>query len=75
MKNKSVYISFIILIICIIFSYFKTVYNIQKNYTNDKNIIRYGKNVNKDDIIYINGNKEIVIEVMEDGSYITKIIG
>ncbi len=74
MKNKSFYISFLILVFAIIYSYFKTSYNIQKNQINNKNIIRYGNNIKKGDTININGNKEIVIDVMEDGSYITKII-
>ena len=74
MKNKSVYIAFIILIIAIIFSYLKISYYTQKNINNNKKIIRYGNNIQKGDIIYINGNKELVIEVLEDGSYITKII-
>ncbi len=52
MKNKSVYISFIILLLTIIFSYLKINYYIQKN--------------------NINSNKELVIEVLKDGSYITK---
>ena len=74
MKNNSVYIAFIILIIAIIFSYLKISYYTQKNINNNKKIIRYGNNIEKGDIIYINGNKELVIEVLEDGSYITKII-
>ena len=74
MKNKSVYIAFIILIIAIIFSYLKISYYTQKNINNNKKIIRYGNNIQKGDIIYINGNKELVIEVLEDGSDITKII-
>ena len=74
MKNKSFYILFLILVFAIIYSYFKTSYNIQKNQINNKNIIRYGNNIKKGDTININGNKEIVIDVMEDGSYITKII-
>nr|WP_317359353.1 hypothetical protein [uncultured Tyzzerella sp.] len=72
MKNKSVYISFIILLLTIIFSYLKINYYIQKNNINSNNIVRYGKNKNVGDIININGNKELVIEVLKDGSYITK---
>lgn len=74
MKNKLVYISFIILLICIFLSYFKINYYIQKNEKNNKNIVRSGKNVKEGDILYVNGNKEIVIKVLEDGTYITKIV-
>ena len=74
MKNKFVYISFIVLVIAIIYSSLKSSYYLQKNITNDKKIIRYGDNINIGDIIYINGNKEIVIKILEDGSYITKIV-
>lgn len=74
MRNKGVYIAFILLVIAIIFSYFKTNYYIQKNINNNKNIVRYGKDVNVGDIIYINGNKEEVVKILNDGSYITKIV-
>lgn len=74
MKKTGVYIAFIVLIIAIIFSYLKTNYYVQKNINNSKNIVRYGKNVKIGDTIYINGNKEIVIKILDDGSYITKII-
>lgn len=74
MKNKYVYIAFIVLVIAIIYSGLKSSYYLQKNIINDKKIIRYGNNVNIGDIIYINGNKEIVVQILEDGSYITKII-
>lgn len=74
MRNKGVYIGFILLVIAIIFSYFKTNYYIQKNINNNKNIVRYGKDVNVGDIIYINGNKEEVVKILNDGSYITKIV-
>lgn len=73
MKNKPVYISFIILLICIFLSYFKINCYIQKNTKNNKNIVRSGKNVKVGDILYVNGNKEIVMQVLEDGTYITKI--
>ena len=74
MKSKGVYIAFILLVIAIIFSYFKTNYYIQKNINNNKNIVRYGNDVNEGDIIYINGNKEEVVKILNDGSYITKIV-
>ena len=74
MRNKGVYIAFILLVIAIIFSYFRTNYYIQKNINNNKNIVRYGKDVNVGDIIYINGNKEEVVKILNDGSYITKIV-
>ena len=74
MKNKDIYISFIVLIIAIIFSLLKTNHYIQKNIKNSKKIIRYGNNIKENDILYINGNKEIVVEVLKDGSYITKIL-
>ena len=74
MKNKKIYIGFIIIILSIIISYFKTNYYVQKNNGNNKNIIRYGKNIKLGDIININGNKEKVIKILEDGYYITKII-
>lgn len=74
MKSKGVYIAFILLVIAIIFSYFKTNYYIQKNINNNKNIVRYGNDVNVGDIIYINGNKEEVVKILNDGSYITKIV-
>ncbi len=74
MKNKDIYISFIVLIIAIIFSLLKTNHYIQKNINNSKKIIRYGNNIKENDILYINGNKEIVVEVLKDGSYITKIL-
>ncbi len=74
MRNKGVYIAFILLVIAIIFSYFKTNYYIQKNINKNKNIVRYGKDVNVGDIIYINGNKEEVVKILNDGSYITKIV-
>ena len=74
MRNKGVYMAFILLVIAIIFSYFKTNYYIQKNINNNKNIVRYGNDVNVGDIIYINGNKEEVVKILNDGSYITKIV-
>lgn len=74
MRNKGVYIAFILLVIAIIFSYFKTNYYIQKNINKNKNVVRYGKDVNVGDIIYINGNKEEVVKILNDGSYITKIV-
>lgn len=74
MKSKGVYIAFILLVIAIIFSYFKTNYYIQKNINNNKNIVRYGNDVNVGDIIYINGNKEEVVKILNDGSYITRIV-
>ena len=74
MKNKDIYISFIVQIIAIIFSVLKTNHYIQKNINNSKKIIRYGNNIKENDILYINGNKEIVVEVLKDGSYITKIL-
>lgn len=74
MRNKGVYIAFILLVIAIIFSYFKTNYYIQKNINNNKNIVRYGKDVNVGDIIYINGNNEEVVKILNDGLYITKIV-
>ncbi|MBS5793975.1 MAG: hypothetical protein ACLUCH_07865 [Lachnospirales bacterium] len=74
MKSKGVYIAFILLVIAIIFSYFKTNYYIQKNINNNKNIVRYGNDVSVGDIIYINGNKEEVVKILNDGSYITKIV-
>lgn len=75
MKNKYVYISFAFLVFAIIFSYFKQNHCLQKNYNNRSNyseIIRYGENVKVGEIININNNKEIVIKVFKDGSYITK---
>lgn len=74
MRNKGVYMAFILLVIAIIFSYFKTNYYIQKNINKNKNVVRYGKDVNVGDIIYINGNKEEVVKILNDGSYITKIV-
>ncbi len=74
MKNKKIYIGFIIIILSLIISYFKIDYYVQKNNENNKNIIRYGKNIKVGDIININGNKEKVIKILEDGYYITKII-
>lgn len=74
MKSKGVYIAVILLVIAIIFSYFKTNYYIQKNINNNKNIVRYGNDVSVGDIIYINGNKEEVVKILNDGSYITKIV-
>lgn len=74
MKNKPIYICFIILLISILLSYFKINYYIQKNIKINKNIIRSGKNVKEGDILYVNGNKEIVVQVLKDGTYITKII-
>ncbi len=74
MRNKGVYIAFILLVIAIIFSCFKTNYYIQKNINNNKNIVRYGNDISVGDIIYINGNKEEVVKILNDGSYITKIV-
>ncbi len=74
MKNKGVYIAFIILFLSIIFSHLKTRYYLQKKIDNNKKIIRYGNNIDIGDVIYINGNKEVVVEVLNDGSYITKIL-
>lgn len=74
MKNKFILLSFLFLIFAIIFSTIK-IGNITQKY--DKNIdkiIRYGKDVEVGDIIYINGSKEKVVKVYEDGSYITNKI-
>ncbi len=74
MSKNGVYIAFAILVLAIIISNIKISKNIEKIDINSRNIVRYGEEVEKDDIINIDDRKEIVIKVFEDGSYLTKKI-
>ena len=74
MSKNGVYIAFAILVLAIIISNIKISKNIEKIDINSRNIVRYGEEVEKNDIINIDDRKEIVIKVFEDGSYLTKKI-
>lgn len=74
MGKIAVYISFLIMIMCFIISNVKINQNIQKFGINTKKIVRYGQDVEIGDILYIDDRKEKVVQIFEDGSYLTQIV-